>query len=567
MPQDLFTVRKTAEKLNDLLVGAKVNKITEPNNDEILFTVYLGKVYTLEVCTFAELCRVGLSSVELENPLVCPNFCMLLRKHLQGAEITKIETPISDRIVAIHFKNKNELKDENAFILYAEIMGKYSNVFLVKDGIILGALKQTPQNLTSERITFTGAKYSYPSTQNKLDFMDKTAILNAFENYDFSQDLSKFIIKTFSGFAPVTADEIAYRINLLKEKNAEKITECILDFVNSKTNAVIIKNEVKTDFYAVDYYHVDGKREFGNDFLLLQSKFYSEKEKNKQFSNEKNSILSKINAYEKKELKKLELIQNNEDAYGNSSELQLFGELIIANLYKIKRGDEFLQTENYYKEDLPIVKIKLDPLLSPSKNAEKYYKKYAKIKKAYEYSQSQKEEVLNEIDYINSLKLSVETSKTVNDFKEIKEELLRVGIDKNNQSKIKKQVIKKASKNYAVYDVLGFKVKVGKNNIQNDALLNEANSKDIWLHVKNYHSSHVIIETENKEVPISVILTSAEICASKSNAKNGTKIEVDYTYKKFVKKQSGGKLGKVNYTDFKTLLVNPDKHENYLIKE
>lgn len=567
MPQDLFTIQKTVTELNSLLLGGKINRIIEPNQDEVVLTVFRGKVFNLIISSQAKYCRLGLTYKEKPSPITAPNFCMLLRKYLLGGTIVSITPFKKDRIVKITIENKNDFKEDNVYDIYAEIMGKYSNIFLTSNDIILGSLKSSPQLLDGRRLIMVGSKYSPPTPQDKVDVFDKEQSLEVLENYG-GESLDKFILNNFSLFSPTTASELSYRITKNLSGNsfdANVAYSTILDFLSKAPRGVKITNGKNSDVFATDYTHLYGDRIYCDSLVDTQAKFYDEIEENKLLKDCKASLLSKINTKEKREIKKLNECEETEREYVLADKYKLYGELLTANLYSIKKGQEKATLLNYYSEDCTTIDVPLDVNLTPQENAQKYFKKYAKQKRAYNVSKEQKTGILNELEYLSGVKNEISLAKSILELNDVIDELILQGLIKDLSPKKKKSKVKRHD-NFTTYNIDGFIVKLGKNNLQNDELLNIAERLDIWLHTKNYHSSFVMIETKGKEVPDGVILTSAEICASHSEAKNGSKIEVDYTYKKFVKKPPKSKPGGVIYTNYKTIIVNPNPHENLISK-
>ncbi|MBR6737017.1 MAG: NFACT family protein [Clostridia bacterium] len=546
--QDLFTIKKIARELNGLIVGAKVNKVFQPLSDEVNFVLYSGKSFRLILSAKPSLARVSVSNKEKENPLVAPNFCMLLRKHLLGAEITSVSVFNDDRIIAITFTNKTELLDSKTFIIYAEIMGKYSNVFLTENGVLLGALKQVPQGLDDKRVTLTGATYAPPQKPEKLsvELKNVKSVLNAFSG----GDLKSYLLNSFHEFSPVTAGELASAIS----SSNDKVT-AFVNFLEKPISPVVITSELSSDFYAFDYKTVLGERTYFSSVIDAQEFVYSSKENAEQFKTVKNTVLTPLTSHRKKLTKKLALYSDKIIESGEIEKLKLYGELITCNLYKLKKGQKSAVLTNY-GETVEEVTVMLDELLSPQENAKKYFKLYRKKKTALEMATKQVLELESELKYLDSVFWELETATTVLDLLEIKKELIVLGIIKEqNPKKQKKELPLKPIK----YVVEGYEVLVGRNNLQNEYLYQTSSRQDFWLHVKNYPSSHVYIKCQG-ECSESVLKTCAEICAFYSSANGGGKVSVDYALRKHLKKPAGAKLGSVIYTDFKTILVEPNKH-------
>ncbi|MBO5926148.1 MAG: NFACT family protein [Clostridia bacterium] len=566
MPKDLFTLKKTESEYFKLFTGAKINKITEPSKDELVFTLYNKKTFNAVISTRAKYARLSLTTQNYVNPLVAPNFCMLLRKYLTGGTITNLYVSKIDRIITLEILNENDFKEFKTYSLHVEIMGKYSNVFLTSNGILLGALKNSTQNLEKGRITLAGAKYLFPLKQDKTLIQDKETALKLLSGITYPIT-GNFILNNFLGLAPVTAEEIAYLVNLDAEKrgySAENAYEVILNFTNTPLAPVIISSNEYTDLFVFDYKHLNGNREYFSNFLVAEEAFYTKIETYDKLEQQKSSLLSKIHTFKKKEDKKFALLKSRETEALSYKKFRVFGELITANIYKIKKGATQVELINYFNENCETIKVNLDKDLSPQENAQRYFKKYSKLKTALTIAKEQLLEVESELKYVGALEYSIKTSETILELNEIESELKLQGFIKNTESN-KPKSKKPLSFNFTTYLIDGFTVKVGKNNLQNEALLLEANRNDLWLHVKDYHSSFVIIKSENKTVPDSVILASAEICAYRSEAKNGSKIAVDYTLRKFVKKPPKSRPGSVIYTDYETIIVNPNSHDEYII--
>ncbi len=566
MPQDAFSIKHTAKELNEKLFGAKVEKVNQPDKDEIILSLH--KNYDnlkLVLNANADYARVCITTSNKEAPIQAPNFCMLLRKHLLRATITKIEAIDFERIIVITFACKDEIGTASTKLLYCEIMGKYSNLTLVEEGKILGAIKTTSLSEDLLRPIFPGVSYTLPPPQDKVDFNDLDKSINTLKLFDGS-DFSGFVFNTFKGVSIKTAREIVSRyqektsVNLydIKNVNIEDFILFFKDFYNSPLIEPCATFSGKTsDFFVTDYTTVlEEKKQFKSINEAIDF-FYYKKENAFRFNLKKSRLMDIINSYKKKQEKKLQIVMEKLLDCSNLEEYRLKGELIIAYIYKIKKGAKFVEVENYNEESYPIVKISLDEKLSPEENAERYFKKYNKKKKTISAVTPQKAEIDELLTYAQSIIMEIEKAENYEDFADIEEELSLFGLIKQT-SNTKKKKEKLSKPRY--YEYKGYEIFVGKNNIQNDRLTVSADRNDMWLHTKDYHSAHVIIKYKGEEFPDEVILYAAEICAFYSNAKSSTKIPVDYTLKKFVKKPAGAKIGTVYYTNQKTILVDPKDH-------
>ena len=551
MPQDAFTIGYVADELSKRLVGGKISKIFQPSRDELSFIIYTrsGNV-KLDLGLSAQNCRASLSSVEREAPLVAPNFCMLLRKHLQNAKTVAVERVGFERIIRFDFECSADFSDEK-LSLYAEIMGKYSNAILCRDGIILGALKTNSIGENTKRLLFAGVKYELPAPQEKISPDD----LPALEKAEFTGgDLAKFISDNIRGIAYTTARDIADYCG--GKFDAKRVNSYI--FGGQSAPCVIYEDGKPKDFKAV-YFGKNAKK--FDSVLDAQTAYYDEVISEKLFDGEKKRLVSALMSHIRKAEKRLSIIGDKLLECRDAETVKLKGELLTANIYAMPRGAQVFEAVNYYDENGGKIKIALDPHLTPAQNAQKYYKRYAKLKRAAQAVSVQKEQTESECDYLYSLLAHVESADSPLDLGECAAELISAGI-----LKAEKKVKKKAPSPFRTYECGSFKILAGRNNIQNDRLLKSVSPEDIWLHTQGYHSAHVVIVTGGAKIPANVLEVAAQICAHYSDAKSGSKIPVDYTKRKFVKKPPARAAGYVVYTDYRTVLVDPDPHAA-LLKE
>lgn len=553
MPQDAFHLGYIARELSDALVGGKVNRITQANKDEVTLHIYTKKrSVKLILSTNASFARALLTEKEKEPAPVAPNFCMLCRKHLLGAEILKVERYAFERILEITFQCTGDFSECNR-VLHAEIMGKYSNLVLTENGVIVGALKPSALDGGNSRPLLTGVKYAYPAPQEKLSPFDTPALnerILAFSSAQEGEDLeawAKFLFENVAGIALSTARELVKKRPRGKDlavyfAEACKQTEyapCVV-----KTNGEI------TDFFAFPV----AQGEARESVIKAADEYYTYKESGRLFAEKKRRLESAVKSLEKKQGKKIAELTEKLAAAENAEEQRIKGELLTANLYRVERGAKFVEVENWYETGCPTVKIPLDVTLSPQKNAQKYFKAYAKAKRAKEFISPMLEEAKREVAYAAGVLSSVLLSETDEDLKEIETELIGLGLLRPPKDKVGAK--KPPEIPFREFFCEGFRILVGRNNLQNDRLVRAAAPNDVWLHTQKYHSSHVIIVSEGKKVPDSVIKRAAELCAYYSEARGGEKIPVDYCEKRFVKKPSKAKAGFVVYTDYQTALVN-----------
>lgn len=547
MPQDAFTIKYIAGELKQRLVGGKISRIIQPTRDSLTFIIYTGKSnLKLEACLSARSARLSLTDDETVVPQVAPNFCMLLRKHLQNAEILDIVQPDFERIIYFDLKCTSEFT-VTTMRLYFEIMGKYSNAVLCENGVIVGALKTTAISESTKRILFGGVKYAPPEPQDKLSPEDTVKINGILKN--FSGDKTKFICDNIKGISYATAFEIVscYGENL----TAENIYDYI--FSNPAAPCVTYAANEPADFKVRS---TEKDKKSYPDILSAQSAYYSYVTAKKNFTERKTKLLSALNAGVKKLDKRLAQMREKLAECKDMENVKLKGELITANIYAIERGKTQFEAVNYYDENCGKIIIALDKSLTPSQNAQKYYKKYAKLKRTKQSVDAQLAAAELQKDYLNCINAHICAAETLADLEETEEELAALQLIKRVENKKKKPT----ATPYRTYFFDGFKIIAGRNNIQNERLTKSLSPDDLWLHTQKYHSSHVAVITDGRDVPDSVIKVAAEICAYYSDGRDGSKIPVDYTLKKFVKKPPASNTGFVIYTDYHTTLSEPNKH-------
>lgn len=565
MPQDAFTLRHLCVELNNLFAGGKVNRIIQPSPDELVLTLYTGKrTEKLLINVNPSSPRIGVEKGEKESPLTAPNFCMLMRKHLLNATLLSVKLLGFDRIVEIEFLSYGEFFDSVKKVMYVELMGRYSNIILTENSKILGGNRGINMFDNGVRPLIVGQKYVLPPVGEKKLPKDETLI----EVFDKAQknSLNKLICDNVQGIAISTANEVI--AEYFKDRQNDLIIENGNDFFvhlneflyrDYSRPCVVKKAGEITDVCVYPYAFNDVEFEYFDSLIDAEDYYFRERDRQKLFKNRKERLGSLTNTAIKKVKKKLTAIKAKEKDALQAEENRIKGELLFANIYKIKNGEDKVVLENYY--DGTEIVIALDQRLSVSKNAENYYKKYNKQKRTLTALAPQKTQAQSELNYFESLLDEITLCENLEELNLVKTELESVGLIVEKQQVRKK---KEQESLFRVYNVYGFTVKVGRNNIENDKLTFTARAEDIWLHAKDYHSSHLIIESNGKSVPENVIITSAQICAYYSKGREGGKTEIVYTEKKNVKKPSKSKLGFVTYENFKSVVVVPEKHAEFL---
>lgn len=539
MPQDAFTLRLNAKELNDVLRGGKINKINQPEREEVTFLVYTGSsVKKLALNVNASDCGAYFSDAVKENPSVAPSFCMLLRKHLLNAELKEVSLVGFERILAFRFFCVSDFSSAEK-ILYAEIMGKYSNLVLTENGVILGALKTTSVGENCKRLIFSGAKYLLPEAQEKVDPSDYPALFELLREAP-RENLADFLFRRVRGIAPVTAE------NIVKWYGGGNFAKHVYDYIFSNEITACVNER---DFFA----RWEEGAELFPSLSAAQSFFYDRRRREKTFSSLCRKYKAAVGGAIKKQEKRLVQIADKKSECRDAESNRIKGELLTANLWKIEKGARGCELDNFYDENCGTLKIALDPSRTPAENAQNYFKKYRKQKRTLEALAPQEEEAKNELEYLRSLSASVDYAKDIEDLTALGEELTEAGLFKTQNAKKKKE----APVPFRAFEKDGFRILAGRNNMENDRLVRSSRPDDLWLHAKNYHSCHVVIKTEGKKVPDGVLSYAAGICARYSDGK-GDKIPVDYCEIRFVKKPPKSKLGFVVYTDYKTVSASAD---------
>lgn len=559
------------------LNGARIDKVFQPNKNEIILGLYLNKKnYALDICIDAQNCRINLTTNSKPNPQVAPNFCMLLRKNLIGLKLKNIITFDLERFISLEFEGFDELDDIISKKLIIELMGKHSNIILLDDeNIIIDSLRHIKEIDETYRDILPHTKYTLP-TSNKNSFLE----LKDFEDFKIHLDISDInslstqISNTFNGISKGFINSIIKKLEIkdLNDSNLELIYNYIKNIIiNIGTNNLSFETVKNQEGIIKDYFLIPSKSKTSFELNFFIDDFYYNKETTETFRNYRNTLLKLILDTLKKYNKRLYNINEKLHECDDMEKYRIYGELITANLYRIPNKNlEEIKLENYYDNNNTIL-IKLDKRYSPSINAKRFFKKYSKLKNALAIVSEQKKDTLKELDYIESIVYELESSSSIDELTSIFDEISENDIFKektfkvNNtkKSKIKKSKLtknKEVSFNPIKYSVDGYTVLVGRNNKENDYLTLKYTSKnDIWFHTKDFHGSHTILKISNN-LPYpndNILVEVAKIAAQHSKAKNSSNVPVDYCEVKYVKKPSGSRPGMVIYTNNKTLNVNP----------
>ena len=573
---DALFCRAVANELKNSIIGAKVEKVHRPYPAELDLVIFNRTVETSEnerTVSRSRKCliisasmtapRVSLCDTDREHQKDPDAFCMLMRKHLQLSRITGVEAIENERIIRFTFESFNELGYSSTKYLYAEIMGKYSNIILTEsDGIVIGALYQSDVTSLARRI-MNRLPYEPPPKQNKISpfSIDRDGFITLMKE-NIGKRGDKALLDTFLSFSPLITREINHRAtgavdSTVKEDDLTRLYDCftsvIGDVSSMKFVPVIVYddkgNAVEYSFTDITQYGPSYRRELKSDFSSLLNEFYEDKSKAERASARSRDLIKLLKNVSARLYKKLEAQKSDLRECEKKEEAKRCGDLIIANIYLLKQGMESADLTDYATGET--VTVKLDKSLTPSNNAKQYYKKYSKYKRAEIHLADQIMATEEEIEYIESVMDLITRLLTEDDFEDLRKELAGQGYIRLTRKNDKRMV----SKPLEFTTSSGFRVRVGKNNLQNDRLTFSADKTDIWFHVKGYPGSHTVLYTEGKKVPDADLTEAAEIAAMHSKAAGGHNIAVDYTYVKYVKKPSGSKPGFVIYDKYSTAYV------------
>lgn len=564
-------------EINTKLDGARVDKVHQPEKDEIdiIFRLRNGNARLL-VSSNPNSPRVHFTTVSKENPMQPPMFCMLLRKHLSGAKWLGARQPDSERIIFLDFLSRNELGDEVKRTVAVEIMGKYSNIILIdENNRIMDSVKHVDITMSRERQIFPGLQYELPPMQEKLSLNKTPADAIAAkirEGKDIA--LSKALLSTVKGVSPIVCREWSYmtcgdsdkNISSLDNDEFKKLSDAIeatRDNINTfKGVALMITDTLKKkpidfSFEPINQYGISVKLTEFSSYSELLDAFYTERDVADRINQRSHDMFNLISGIEGRISRKLANQKIELEKSKDREHYRICGDLVSANLYRIAKGASSCTVANFYEEGEPEITVKLDPALTPSKNAQKYYHEYRKASAAEKHLIEQIAEGEEELNYLNTVIFELSRAQTDSCISEIRAELAGEGYIKRKGKDSSKQ--SRESKPLSFVSSDGFKISVGRNNRQNDKLtLKIAGKNDVWLHTKNIPGAHVIIFAEDAVVPDSTITEAAVLAAFHSKAKDSSQVPVDYTLARYVKKPAGAKPGKVIYVNNKTAYVNPD---------
>lgn len=578
MPLDAICLRAVALELRRALVGGKIDKIHQPGRDELVLAVRTaaGSCKLLLTANPSHP-RAQLTDITRENPDKPPMFCMLLRKHLTGARILDVVQPPMERVLRFRLEALDSLGDRVERELVLEAMGRHSNLILLDgEGRITDCLRRVDSEMSQRRQVLPGLFYHLPPQQEKLDptGLTREELEALLSRAPEESRADSWLLDTFSGISPLIAREMAWRaagatdarLHLMGEQGRRRLLDELESLLACVREDTFTPTVVERDGKDADYTFMDigqyeelGRCRRCESFGAMLDDFYARRETAERVRQQGQDMIRTLTAARDRTARKLGLQEQELAATRDRELLRQKGDIITSNLHRMQKGMGVLRATNYYDPEGGEVDIFLDILLTPQQNAAKYYKDYNKAKTASRVLAQQLEKGRGELEYLNSVLDSISRAEGERDLQEIRQELVEAGVLRR-AAKAAKRAKAVSSKPLEFRSSTGIPISVGKNNTQNDLLTCKLATKgDIWLHTQKIHGSHVILWTRGQQPDAVSLHEAACLAAWFSQGREGSRVPVDYTPVKYVKKPAGARPGMVVYTTYETALVTPDE--------
>ena len=572
MPLDAICLRAVLHELRPQLIGARIDKVQQPARDQIV--LLLRGNLRLLLNAGANQPRIQLTNILRDNPAQPPMFCMLLRKHLVGARVLAIDQPDLERMVILTLQCTDEFGEISQKQLVLECMGRRSNLVLLDtQGRIVECLRRVDADLSAARQLLPGLFYRLPTPLDKLSLLtqEDDSIALARRGGEEEAAVDKWVLDHYTGISPLIARELAFRaggatdvrFGALNGAQRETLAQEFADTASAikedrYTPVILYRNSKPVDFTyrLIAQYGAETQVETREDFSSLLDEFYDARERQELSARRGRELTHAASVARDRMARKAENLKRDYAATQKRDEFRLRGDLITANLYRMKGGERVLQAENYYEDGCPLIDIPLDPLLTPQQNAAKNYKQYNKLKTAEFHLREQIEKAENERAYLESVLQELAQAETEQEFNEIRRELQETNYLKKSSGK-KEQKRAFAPRTFKTSG--GLEVLVGRSNVQNDQLTKKADKRDYWFHTQHIHGSHVILRCAGLPPGDEDLREAAMLAAYFSQAKESSGVPVDYCPVKFVKKPAGARPGMVTYDNYRTLYVTPEE--------
>jgi len=573
MAFDGIVISNLVWELRERLTDGRINKIYQPENDAIVLTIKNNRNnYRLLLSASPSLPLAYLTEDTGTNPMVAPNFCMLLRKHISGGRIVSIVQPEMERILKFEIEHLNELGDLYTKFLIVELMGKHSNIiFCQPDGTIIDSIKHISLNVSSVREVLPGRSYFIPNTMLKMNPL--TIDTNEFIEKVLSKPLpaGKALYTSLTGISPVIAEEICFRASIDSGMSASGLSDAeklhlfgvfsrLMEDVENHcfTPIIIYRGKEPVEFSALTLtcYSDCESHTFDSISTVLRT-YYAEKNATSRIRQKSHDLRHVVSTALDRTRKKYDLQLKQLKDTEKREKYKIYGEMINTYGYGLEEGAKNMTCLNYYTNKE--MTVPLDPQLTPQENAKKYFERYGKLKRTFEALSTLTEETHDEMEHLDSISTALDLAQTEGDLVQIKEELIQAGYVKRHTGgrNMKKQKLTSQPLHYISSD--GYDMYVGKNNLQNEELTFKfANGGDWWFHAKGIPGSHVVVKSGGDELPDRTFEEAARLAAYYSKNRTSEKVEIDYIQRKHVKKPNSGKPGFVIYHTNYSMMIEPD---------
>lgn len=570
MAFDGIVVAALADELRQNILDARIYKIAQPEPDELLFTLKAsGQTFRLLISASASLPLLYLTGTNKQAPMTAPNFCMLLRKHIQNGRITSITQPGLERILDFGIEHLDELGDLCRKHLIVELMGKHSNIIFCDDNHkIIDSIKHVPAQMSSVREVLPGREYFIPQTMQKENPLTVTEELFSSLMKESPMPLARALYGKFTGISPSVAEEICHLAAMDSSHPANTLSETELTHLYH-TFSNMMEDVQNAVFHPVIVYNKDEPSEFSAMPILrfecydthesdsishVLETYYADKNTFTRIRQKSADLRRIVQTALERSQRKYDLQQKQLKDTEKREKYKVYGELIHTYGYSVTEGSESFEALNYYTNEM--IRIPLDPHIPISENAQKYFSKYNKLKRTYEALTQLIQETQEEIRHLESVSTALDIALSEDDLVQIKEELTQCGYIRRKYSNKKVRI---TSKPFHYISSDGYHIYVGKNNLQNEELtFHFAVGNDWWFHAKGIPGSHVIVRSDGDELPDRTFEEAGRLAAYYSKARGGDKVEIDYTLKKNVKKPNAGKPGFVVYYTNYSLVIDSD---------
>lgn len=570
MALDGITVSNIVYELNKTLAGSRINKIAQPENDELILTFKTREGQKrLLLSASASLPLAYFTGTNKPSPMTAPNFCMLLRKYLNSGRIIEVTQPGLERILNFKIEHLDELGDPQVKLLVVELMGKHSNIiFCSEDGMILDSIKHVSAHMSSVREVLPGREYFIPETMHKLDPL--TADFTTFSEavYSRPQPIGKALYSALTGISPVISEELCSRASIESDQPANTLSEgerlhlyhnfeWLMEDIKAcrfTPNIIYRGNEpIEYASISLSQYSDYNTKAYDSISDVLET-YYASKNTLTRIRQKSSDLRRIVQTALERNRKKYDLQLKQLKDTEKRDKYRVYGELINTYGYQLEEGSKELEALNYYNNET--IRIPLDAELTPQQNAKKYFDRYNKLKRTYEALSGLIKETKDEILHLESVSASLDIAQAEEDLVQIKEELIEAGYIRR---RFLKKKVKITSKPFHYLSSDGFHIYVGKNNLQNDELTFKfASGSDWWFHAKGIPGSHVVVKGNGEDLPDQTFEDAGRLAAYYSKGKGADKVEIDYIQRKHVKKPNGSKPGFVVYYTNYSLMIDSD---------